>query len=329
MRIVHVANFQYNKSGSSYDSMDQKVQHGLIQNGHYVYAFPAHDISRQNNFLNTKRLGVRAMNDSLLQTCVNVAPDFLLLGHSQSIQVETLKRIRTQLPDIRIGMWFCDWFCNGLAKDYNYIFDRIELLDTFFATTAGDKLEMFNQKGCRTSFLPNIVEPSLETCKSFDVSDHEFDLVFIGTDRKDPDRREFLRKLEILIGDRLRFGIFGSLGNPGIYGEEKKRLFSRAKAALNLTRLPEKMQWYSSDRIAQTMGNGVLVCDREEAGLSDFYGKDSLIAFKNEKDLVTRLIEVIDSGAWRDIARRGWEKVHADCNSRAVTARIVDFTFSV
>jgi hypothetical protein len=325
LRIVHACNFNYDKSGDKFDSMDHKIHHGLVENGHYVYPFPVHDIGRQMSFTNSKRFGAKKANASLVETCKRVHPDILLLGHSQSIERETLEVIRTNQPGIKIAQWFCDWFCTERAFKFKFIYNRLDLLDAFFATTAGDKLEAFNQRGCRTAFIPNLVHPAIEKYRSFQSLEHDYDLVFVGGDQRDPERRATLQEIEGRLGGRFRLGIFGSLNRPGIYGHEKELVLSRSKASLNLTRLPEPMKWYSSDRIASLMGNGLLACTRAEAELHELYGTESMIYYSDTGDLIQQLETALGSGKWKEIAEKGWQVNHDLFSSKRITSLMVDF----
>lgn len=328
LRIVHACNFHYNKSGDKFDTMDARIHHGLIENGHYVYPFPVHDIGRQMSWTNSKRFGAAKANASLIETCRKVCPDILLLGHTQSISREVLQTIRSNHPDIKIAQWFCDWFYSQRAFKFQFIYDRLDLLDAFFATTAGDKLESFNQKGCRAAFIPNPVHPAIEKYRAFESREHDYDIVFIGTDRKDPERRETLLEIESKLGGKFRLGIFGSLDRPGIYGHEKDRVLARSKAALNLTRLPEPMKWYSSDRIASLMGNGLLTCTRAEADLHEIYGSDAMLYYRDTDDLIQQLEESLNSGKWKQIAQTGWQRVHDQFSTKKITEFMIDFIVS-
>jgi hypothetical protein len=325
LRIVHACNFHYNKSGDKFDTMDARIHHGLIENGHYVYPFPVHDIGRQMSWTNSKRFGAKKANASLVETCRNVRPDILLLGHTQSITRQTLETIRASRPGIKIAQWFCDWLYSGRAFKFQFIFDRLDLLDAFFATTAGEKLDAFRQHGCRTAFVPNPVHPAIEKYRAFENPDHDYDLVFIGADGRDPERRATLQEIERKLGGRFRFGIFGSLGRPGIYGHDKELVLSRSKAALNLTRLPEPMKWYSSDRIASLMGNGLLACTRAEAGLHELYGPDSMIYYRDTDDLIRQLEDALAGDKWRTIAATGWHVSHTRFTARRITGLMADF----
>ena len=329
LRIVHACNFHYNKDGAKFDTMDQKVHLGFSENGHFIYPFPMHDISRQMTWTNSKRFGASKANASLIETCKKIQPDILLLGHSQTITRQTLETIRTNQPDIKIAQWFCDWFYSEHRYTFEFIYDRLDLLDVFFATTAGDKLESFHQKGCRTAFIPNLVHPAIEKYRAFDSTNHEYDIVFIGTDRKDPERSETLREIEAKLGKKLKLGIFGSLNRSGIYGHEKEHVLSHSKASLNLTRLPEPMKWYSSDLIASLMGNGLLTCTRAEADLHEIYCKDSMVYYKNTEHLIDQVANALESDQWKELAKNGWQVNHERFNTKRITAFMAEYVMDI
>jgi hypothetical protein len=324
LRIVHVSNFHYNRHGDKYDTMDAKIHHGLIENGHYVYAFPFHDIARQNSWRNNKRAGSKKAGKSLIITCLKVQPDILLLGHTQTVDRATIEIIKEKIPGIKIAQWFCDWLYTEKLKSYQFIYDRLDLLDHFFATTAGSHLENFNQKGCQTTFIPNPIHPAVERYMAFNATSHKYDLVFIGTDLKDPERSDILRKIETKLGSKYKIGIFGSLGHAPAYGYVKEKILSQSKAALNLSRLPEAMKWYSSDRITSVMGNGLLNCTHADAALSTLYGSDSLLEYEDTSDLSDKFEEALSTAQWKVTAERGWQISHDLFSSKKVAAYVID-----
>lgn len=324
LRIVHVSNFHYNRHGEKYDTMDAKIHHGLIENGHYAYAFPFHDIARQNSWRNNKRAGAKKAGKSLISTCLKVQPDILLLGHTQTVERHTIEAIKEKIPGIKIAQWFCDWLYTEKLKSYQFIYDRIDLLDHFFVTTAGAHLDTFNQKGCKATFIPNPVHPAVERYKAFDALDHKYDLVFTGRDRKDPERSDMLRDIEAKLGYKYKIGIFGSLGHAPAYGYAKEKILSQSKAALNLSRLPEPMKWYSSDRITSIMGNGLLNCTHANAELSSLYGDDSLLEYQDTSDLSEKLEKSLSGDEWKTTAERGWQISHDFFSSKKVTNYLID-----
>lgn len=263
------------------------------------------------------------MNRSLLKACATIQPSLLLLGHGQLINLDTLKEIKASFPNIKIAQWFVD----ALEKPAKtaFIRERLPILDAVFCSTAGPALAVFQKHGCRSAYLPNPVDRNIENLRAFDHDEHRFDLVFIGSDRKAPERTRFLERLAGEIGD-LRFGIFGSCGIPGVYGQEKDDILHHTRAALNLTQYDPR-PFYSSDRIAQIMGNGILTCVNEGFLLQDLYGEDSLLTFRNPEDLALQLRKVLQNNRWREIARRGWEVSHEQFSSEKIAAAMIDFIF--
>ncbi len=57
LRVVHAANFQLNKDGSVFFNCDQKIHHGLIQNGCYAYPFSINDRARMLTWTGRKEAG--------------------------------------------------------------------------------------------------------------------------------------------------------------------------------------------------------------------------------------------------------------------------------
>ena len=70
------------------------------------------------------------------------------------------------------------------------------------------------------------------------------------------DNREFLNKL-IKTNNEVRFNLFRINNNQPIWAEEFKSELSKSKMALNLSQ-GRPLKFYSSDRIAQLIGNGIL-----------------------------------------------------------------------
>ena len=328
LRIVHVCNFHYNRNGDKYDTMDAKIHLGLVENGHYAYAFPFHDIARQSSWRNNKRAGARKANKALVETCQKIRPDVLLLGHSQTVDRDTIEKIRAENPTIKVTQWFCDWFYSGRLDSYKFIYERLDLLDHFFATTAGTHLASFAEKGCRATFIPNPTHHAVEHYRSFASDTHQYDLVFIGSDRKDPERREMLLDIENRLGKKHKIGIFGSLGRPPIFGHAKDQILCQSKAALNLTRLPEPMKWYSSDRITSIMGNGLLNCTRADADLHELYGNDAIMEYSDVSELVEKIDHSLASNQWKEIAERGWQISHDYFSAKKITAFMVNTIFN-
>lgn len=324
LRVVHAASYQMDKDGAAFFNCDLKFHQGLVQNGCHVYPFSINDRARMLSFLNSKTFGKGRSNRALVRTCRNVRPDALILGHGQYISRETLTEIRANDPSLRIGYWYIDPLWE--PKDVAHLNHRADLFDAICCTTAGELLKQFCRPSCPAAFVPNPVEPGVERLRAFACARPEFDLVFFGRDKYAPQRREFLQRLRDAL-PRVRFGFFGCLGRPLVFGAPKDEILARSRMALNLSRRND-VELYSSDRLAQLTGNGLLTLVQNGAGFESLYTDEEAGFFDSLDDLI-ELVEYLksDDELARSIAERGWRKAHSAYSSRSVAGFLLDLTF--
>ncbi|MCA9075256.1 MAG: glycosyltransferase family 1 protein [Planctomycetaceae bacterium] len=323
LRVVHAANYQMDKDGLAFFNPDQKMHQGLVQAGCYVYPFSINDRARMLSPTGSKIFGRGRANRALIQTCVNVNPDLLVLCHAQTVTRETIIEIRRKVPGIRIAFWYVDPIWEGC--NYGHLTDRQDLFDAIFCTTGGRDLKQFCNPGCPAAFIPNPVEAGIERDRAFEDPNPEYDLVFFGRDKYAPDRREFLSKLVAALPE-FRMGIFGSLGNPLVFGHAKEHILATSRMALNLSRRDD-VELYSSDRIAQLTGNGILTLTAAGGGLEQLYTSDEVVYYSGFDDLVVKLRQLKQNDAERvRIARNGWVKSHTVYSARQVARFIVDLS---
>ncbi|WP_367874202.1 glycosyltransferase [Luteolibacter sp. Populi] len=325
MRIVHAANLQLDKDGAHLWNQDQKIHHGLIRLGHFVYPFSINDRARMLSPTKSKTFGKGRANKALVETCRNVHPDVLILGHAQYITAATLREIRSILPAIRIGLWYVDPLWD--AEETQHLRDRLEVLDAVFCSTGGPLLEALARPGCPAAFIPSAVDAGIECHRAFETPEPEIlhDLLFFGRDKGEPGRRAFLLELKAALPE-LRVGYYGCLDQTGIFGWEKEQVIRRSKMALNLSRRTD-VPLYSSSRIAELMGNGILTLTPRGAGLEGLYGEDEIVYFEGVGDLAEKVRYFSSQGQERlAIARKGWERNHRDYSGTEVARFIVDLT---
>ena len=82
-------------------------------------------------------------------------------------------------------------------------------------------------------------------------------------------REEFIKKL-ISITPNIRFDIYGMDGVQPVWAERFKKKLSESKMAINLSQ-GKPLKFYSSDRIAQLIGNGILTFIDEKTKLKSFF----------------------------------------------------------
>ncbi len=323
LRVVHAANYQIDKDGLAFFNPDQKMHQGLVQAGCYVYPFSINDRARMLSPTGSKIFGRGRANRALIRTCVNVHPDLLVLCHGQTVTRETLLEIRRQVPGIRIAFWYVDPIWDGC--NYGHLTERADLFDAIFCTTGGRDLQKFCRPGCPAAFIPNPVDAGIERYRAFEDPDPDYDLVFFGRDKYAPQRRMFLSKLVEALPE-FRMGIFGSLGNPLVFGHAKERILASSRMALNLSRRDD-VELYSSDRIAQLTGNGILTLTAAGAGLEQLYSSDEVVYYENFDELVTKARRLKQGDGERvRIARNGWLKSHTVYSAREVARFIVDLS---
>ena len=325
MRILHVANFSTHKYGTSFYSTDRKISAGLIQNGHFVYDFSYRDVSRNESVFKTTKFGTNTVNKKLLETCDHLCPHLLLLGHSELIKAATLETVKQRHPDIKIGLWYVDPLFN--QERTRHILDRLKSIDVFFATTSGNYLQEYATKTATAAFIPNIVEAAIESSQAFVNSTFDHDFIFCGRDSSVPERRQFLQNLQKEAEKEMRCAFKGCLGNGFVSGYKYLHLLSRAKMGLNISRRND-VALYSSDRLAQLTGNGLLTFCPEIPDMELLFSENEIVYFKNLDDLLAKLIYFHrhpEEG--RRIAEQGWQRAHSSYSAGRVTRYMLERLF--
>ena len=97
---------------------------------------------------------------------------------------------------------------------------------------------------------------------------------------------------------------------------------------LNLSR-GKPVKYYSSDRIAQLMGNGLLTLIDEKTCYSDFFNNNEIVTYKNLSDLIEKILKYKrDDKKRRLIAKNGKKKYLNIFNSTAISDYIISKTFN-
>ena len=85
--------------------------------------------------------------------------------------------------------------------------------------------------------------------------------------------------------------------------------------------------YYSSDRLASLMGNGLLVFIHEGYKYQDFFNNNEIITFKNINDLNKKIkFFKKNNELLKKIAENGHKKAHKIFNNKIISQYIVDKT---
>lgn len=305
--------------------LDSKLSYGFSQLEHCVEPFSHRDVARAENMFKSKKAGTKVMNRRLLEMIDNYQPQFILLGHSELISRETLTQIRSSYPAVKIAMWYCDPLFH--EHGIELLKSRSNLLDALFTTTGGELLAALGpQLNCTVAHIPNWVYRGAESGQAFSNATPGADLIFAGSDYHEPSRQALLKQLRDQTPG-LNFKIFQALDNPRIHGRPYYEALENSLMGLSLSRRTD-VDWYSSDRLQQMLGNGLCTFTPKTPGLDKLFDDSEVVWFESNADLVEKVAYFkTHPDAARLIAQQGWEKVHHTCNAQRIAKFILEITW--
>ena len=337
MRILHVTNFNERHDGRLYFNTGRRINNGFIRLGHSILEFSDRDI--QKYYKNYKDIsGKRSLNDKLKKTCYNFKPDLIVLGHADLISAQTLGELKNDYPKLKVSQWFLDPLnINGPDYERNKkrILDKSEFIESNFLTTSPDVLN-FLPNTINNYYIPNPADKSFETLSNYN-KDCNMDVFFAlshGVHRgtlksgKYDDRAKFIENL-MKITDNIKFDIYGLKKVQPIWADHYFKTISNSKMGLNLSR-GGPIKYYSSDRITQIIGNGLVALIDEKTEYRNFFNENEMVFYKNLNDLSEKIIKIShDDKLRRSIAQKGKEKYLKYFNSTLVARFIIEKTLDI
>ena len=336
LKIIHITNFNERFDGRLHYNTGKRINNGFIRLGHNVLSISDRDIISNYKSL-ADPYGRITLNNKIIESCKNFDPDIIVIGHADNISVETFDYLKNTNKNLKFAQWFLD----PISKSGpDYINNRKRLLkfknfmDSSFITTDPKSIDF---KTDNSFYIPNPADKSFETLKNYETNP-ENDLFFAmshGVHRgilkkgKEDNREKILKKL-INKDNKFKFDYYGLNNRQPIWGNNFLNILSNSKMGLNLSR-GEPLKYYSSDRIAQYMGNGLLTLIDERTSYSDFFTKKELITYKNYSDLVEKIHKYKKNDKERKlIAKNGSKKYLKFFNSTLVAefilSKTLDFT---
>ena len=333
LRILHITNFNERLDGRLFFNTGRRINNGFIRQGHSVLGFSDRDIQRYYKSVNDFK-GAKTLNDKLKKTCYNYKPDLIILGHADLISKDQISELRDDYPNARFGQWFLDPL-NKKGPDFERnkkrILDKVDVVDSTFLTTSPDVLSFLNNKN--SFFIPNPSDISFEILNNFNKSCN-VDVFFAlshGVHRgvlktgKIDDRITFLKKLQEKT-QNIKFDIYGIDKVQPIWADHYFKTIENAKMGLNLSR-GEAIKYYSSDRITQIVGNGLVCLIDEKTKYRDFFTDKEMVFYKNISDLSEKILKISsDEKLRKKIAKQGKKKYMKFFNSDLVSRYIIDKT---
>ena len=182
-------------------------------------------------------------------------------------------------------------------------------------------------------FIPNPADESFETLNNFnhDCVNDVFFAMSHGVHRgvlkqgKFDMRETFIDNL-MKKAPNIRFDLYGMKSHQPVWADNYLNAISQSKIGLNLSQ-GNPVKYYSSDRFAQLIGNGLLVMIDERTRFRDFFSEKELVFYKNINDLSEKLLKYSNDDKLRiKIAKKGRDKYFKYFNSTIIAQFIIEKT---
>ena len=337
LRILHITNFNERHNGRLFFNTGRRINNGFIRLGHSVLEFSDRDIQKHYKSY-SDITGARSLNEKLKKTCYNYKPDIIVMGHADLVSPQMLSELKDEYPQLKIAQWFLDPL-NKFGPDYEKnkkrILDKSKFVDANFITTSPDVLK-FLPKDVKNYFIPNPSDSSFETLNNYnkECSNDVFFALSHGVhrgilkSRTTDDREIFIKKL-IENSKNIKFDVYGVNKIQPIWADQYFKTISNSKMGLNLSR-GTPIKYYSSDRITQIIGNGLVTLIDEKTGYQDFFDNNEMIFYKNVSDLTEKINKISkDDKLRKKIGKSGRDKYLKYFNSTLVAKFIIEKTLDL
>ena len=330
IKILHIADLHFRHNGRLFYSTGKKINNGLILNGHNVLNISDRDVTNQKK--NIFDIGSKKyLFNLIIENIENFKPDMILFGHVDRLSYLNFLELKNRYKKIKFAQWFLDPLIKkgpDYEKNKSRFFLKYQFCDTNFITTSPSAIDFVNSE--KTFFIPNPIDPSIDIYKNH-LIDHKYD-IFIAISHGQ--HRGILKKdftdnrVKIInqLTKKVNYNIFGTKNNP-VWGQNFFEELKKCSMAINLSR-GEPIKYYSSDRMASLLGNGLLTFIHEKYYYQDFFTKNEIVTYKNINDLNKKILFYKkNKKLLKKIASNGFKKAHKIFNNKLISDFIVRKTF--
>ena len=334
LRIINIYNSGQKLNHRLYNiSLGKKFTNGFIRNGHDVLEISDRDFVRQNRNFSLRNSSFK-FQEFLVETFKNYNPDFLFFGHTKNIEISTISQFRAINKNLIISQWNED----PVMPSLDYSKTNIEnisyyanTVDHNFITTDPSVFTRQNNKIKNLHFFFVPVDRNIECFDVYKLNPIKdiFYAMSHGVNRaklkkgKTDSRINFLNNLIKKI-ENINYDFYGFENKEPIWGDNFYKALVNSKMGLNLSRgLPTK--YYSSNRIASLMGNGLLTFIDKKTQMNDFFNNKEIIFYNSINDLSEKIQFYKKNEKSRiKIAKNGKKKYFKLFNELKTTKYIID-----
>ena len=333
LKIINIYNQGQQLNHRLYNiSLGKKFTNGFVRNGHDVIEISDRDYIRNNKSFNLIP-NKNNFQNFLIDTFKNYNPDILFFGHTKNLEVSTLDKFRELNKNIIISHWNEDPVMPSLhysIQNVSNINTYSDVVDHNFITTDPSVISnKINSKNLHFFFVP--VDNNIERFDVYNMRPKK-DLFYAmshGVNRAilkegtEDDRINFLNKLVKKIPN-IKYDFYGFSNKQPIWGNDFNNALVNSKMGLNLSR-GKPTKYYSSNRIASIMGNGLLTFVDAKVQFSDFFSKNEIIFYSNINDLSDKIMFYSKNDKIRKkISKNGKKKYFKLFNETKITKYLID-----
>jgi len=292
-KILHIGNFDEKNNQRLFNiSIASKLSKGFIRNGHDVINFDYRDFNNKMLIKNSNLLNEKVYNISEIYK-----PDLILLGHNNILTPTTIEKIKHK-HNSKIALWYEDHLIKGgpnAESNLRLIEKNKNLIDNYFVTTHPSPIKTSIPKK-KLNFMPIPADKNIENLEIYNSNYRYKDLFFALShgvnygrlkSRNIDDREIFLNEL-IGKNKKFTFNILGYANEQPKWNYQYYKEIAKCKMALNLSR-GKPMKYYSSNRIASLVANGIMTFIDKDVGYSNFFNTDEMGFYKNVDDLLNQM----------------------------------------
>ena len=313
-------------------SLGKKFTNGFVRNNHDVLEISDRDFIKSNKSLSL--LSSRSIfQNYLIETFKNYNPDLLFFGHTNNIDLSTLQEIKLHNKNLIISQWNEDPVMPSLdysKQNLSNINLYSNLVDHNFITTHPSTFKnKIDSDSIHFFFVP--VDKNIERFDVFKMNPKK-DLFYAmshGVNRAvlkkgtEDNRVQFLDKLVKNIID-IKYDFYGFSNKQPIWGNDFNNALINSKMGLNLSR-GKPTKYYSSNRIASIMGNGLLTFIDKKVQMNDFFKQNEIVFYDNVTDLADKIRFYSKNDKLRkQIAKNGKSKYFKLFNESKISKYLID-----
>ena len=328
-KVFLISNLNLKNKKRLFYSFFNKLNKNLKNNFDSINLSDRDFIRENRNILDPT--GRREFNNEIINRVKLHNPDLIILGHTDRIDINTFKKIRSLNYKCKIIKIFIDSISDEFF-DFKKVFYDYLYLDNIFISSNTEKLKKYDIFN-KIKFIPYPVDTKIDYLKSFRNNYKKTDVFFAlshGQNRgvlksgKKDEREDFLKEFLKKSNRKFNCKIVGINRVQPVWGKKFYNEIYNSKICLNLSRGHYKKH-YSSDRIATLIGNGCFVLNEYKNLYKDFFDKNELIHFKNTKDLIQKINYYLKRPKLMNrIAKKSYIKYHKYFSTKTVINFIID-----